>query len=79
VGAGTGMIISSKGLVLTNHHVIAGAEDLSVEVGGDGDTYDAHVVGYSIDDDIALVQIEGVSACRRSTPTTTWSRRTACS
>jgi S1-C subfamily serine protease len=61
VGAGTGMIISSKGLVLTNHHVIAGAEDLSVEVGGNGDTYDAHVLGYSIDDDVALVQIEGVS------------------
>ncbi|MET0627312.1 MAG: S1C family serine protease [Acidimicrobiia bacterium] len=61
VGAGTGMIISSKGLVLTNHHVISGAEDLSVEVGGNGDTYDAHVVGYSIADDVALVQIEGVS------------------
>ena len=61
VGAGTGMIISSNGLVLTNHHVISGSEDLQVEVGGNGDTYDAHVVGYTIDDDIALVQIEGAS------------------
>jgi S1-C subfamily serine protease len=61
VGAGTGMIISSKGLVLTNHHVISGAEELEIEVGGNGRTYDAHVVGYSIADDVALVQIEGVS------------------
>jgi S1-C subfamily serine protease len=61
VGAGTGMIISSRGLVLTNHHVISGAEDLEVEVGGNGTTYDAHVVGYSIVDDVALVKIEGVS------------------
>jgi S1-C subfamily serine protease len=61
VGAGTGMIISSNGLVLTNHHVISGARDLEVEVGGDGDTYDAHVVGYTIDDDVALVQIEDAS------------------
>jgi len=61
VGAGTGMIITSKGLVLTNHHVISGAEDLQVEVGGNGKTYDAHVVGYSITDDVALVQIEDVS------------------
>jgi S1-C subfamily serine protease len=61
VAAGTGMLISSKGLVVTNHHVISGARSLQVEVGGNGDTYDAHVVGYSIADDVALVQIEGVS------------------
>jgi len=61
VGAGTGMIISSKGLVLTNHHVISGAETVQVEVGGNGKMYDAHVVGYSIADDVALVQIEGIS------------------
>jgi S1-C subfamily serine protease len=61
VAAGTGLLISSKGLVLTNHHVISGAEEVQVEVGGDGDTYDAHVVGYAIDDDVALVQIEDVS------------------
>ncbi|HEX5587025.1 MAG TPA: S1C family serine protease [Acidimicrobiia bacterium] len=61
VGAGTGMIVSSKGLVLTNHHVIAGAEHLQVEIGGNGDMHDAHVVGYSIADDVALVQIDDVS------------------
>ncbi|MET0921488.1 MAG: trypsin-like peptidase domain-containing protein, partial [Acidimicrobiia bacterium] len=59
--AGTGLLISSKGLVLTNHHVISGAEEVQVEVGGNGKTYDAHVVGYAIDDDVALVQIEDVS------------------
>ncbi|MFI5046343.1 MAG: S1C family serine protease [Acidimicrobiia bacterium] len=59
--AGTGMLISSKGLVLTNHHVISQALQIQVEVGGNGKTYSAHVVGYSIADDVAVVQIEGVS------------------
>ena len=61
VAAGTGMLVSSKGLVVTNHHVISGAQSVQVEVGGDGDFYDAHVVGYSISDDVAVVQIEDVS------------------
>ncbi len=59
--AGTGLLVSSKGLVLTNHHVISGAEQVQVEIGGNGKSYDAHVVGYAIDDDVALVQIENVS------------------
>jgi S1-C subfamily serine protease len=59
--AGTGMLISSDGLVLTNNHVIDGATTVKVQIGGSGPTHNAHVVGYSITDDIALVQIEDVS------------------
>jgi S1-C subfamily serine protease len=68
VGAGTGMIISSNGLVLTNHHVISGARELHLEVEANGENHDAHVVGYAIDDDVALVQIEGVSGLSTIAP-----------
>ena len=44
-GAGTGMVISSSGEVLTNNHVIENAESISVEIGGDGENKDVvHVV-----------------------------------
>ena len=59
--AGTGIIISSSGEVLTNNHVIADATSIKVDIGGTGNTHDAHVVGYDVADDVALVQIDGVS------------------
>jgi S1-C subfamily serine protease len=57
--AGTGMIITSSGEVLTNNHVIDGETSLKVELPSTGQTYDAHVVGYDLTEDIALVQIDG--------------------
>src|SRR5438067_9742567 len=59
--AGTGMIISADGLVLTNNHVIEGATAIKVQIGGSGPTHSAHIVGYSVTDDVAVVQIEDVS------------------
>ncbi len=59
--AGTGMVISASGEVLTNNHVIADSTDIKVDIGGTGDTHPAHVVGYNVADDVALLQIEGVS------------------
>jgi S1-C subfamily serine protease len=59
--AGTGMVISASGEVLTNNHVIADSTDITVDIGGTGDTHPAHVVGYNVADDVALLQIEGVS------------------
>ncbi len=59
--AGTGMVLTSSGLVLTNNHVIDGATRINVQIAGSGPTYDAHVVGYDVVDDIALIQIENVS------------------
>ncbi len=55
--AGTGMIISSTGEILTNNHVIADATSIKVTIGGTGPTYDAKVVGYDVTEDVALVQI----------------------
>jgi S1-C subfamily serine protease len=59
--AGTGIVLSSDGEVLTNNHVIRGATKLSVEVGVTGESHDAHVVGYDVADDVALVKVDGVS------------------
>lgn len=59
--AGTGIVLTSSGLVLTNNHVIDGATDLRVQIAGTGAYHDAQVVGYDVADDIALVQIDGVS------------------
>jgi len=59
--AGTGMVITSTGEVLTNNHVIDGELSVSVELPSTGRTYSAHVVGYDLVEDIALVQIDGGS------------------
>ena len=58
---GTGMVISSTGEVLTNNHVISGATSVSVQIGGAGTAYQATIVGYDVTDDIAVLQISGVS------------------
>ena len=57
--AGTGMVITSTGQVLTNNHVIDGETSIKVQVPSTGNTYGAHVVGYSLTQDVALVQIDG--------------------
>jgi S1-C subfamily serine protease len=56
---GTGMIVTSGGQVLTNNHVIDGAASIRVQVGGTGSTYSAKVVGYDVNDDVALLQMQG--------------------
>lgn len=59
--AGTGMILSSSGIVLTNNHVIEGTTRLSLQVDGTGTTYTATVLGTDATDDIALLQMNGAS------------------
>lgn len=59
--AGTGMVISASGLVLTNNHVIAGTTGLTVEFAATGVTRAAKVLGYSIVDDVALIQVQNVA------------------
>jgi len=60
--AGTGIVISSNGLVLTNNHVIAQSTEVNVAIGGnDSNTHPAKVLGYDLADDVALIQIQGVS------------------
>jgi S1-C subfamily serine protease len=59
--AGTGMIISSSGLILTNNHVIAGATSISVRDVATGKVYKATVVGYDVSSDIAVLQLQNAS------------------
>ncbi|MDP9318219.1 MAG: trypsin-like peptidase domain-containing protein [Actinomycetota bacterium] len=59
--AGTGMILTASGEVLTNNHVIEGATKIKVTVVATGKTYDATVVGTDKVDDIAVLQLTGAS------------------
>lgn len=60
-GAGTGMIVSANGYILTNKHVIEGADRVTV-VRSDGTTYEnARLVGTDPLNDIAFLKIDGVS------------------
>jgi S1-C subfamily serine protease len=60
-GAGTGLVLTSSGEVLTNNHVIDGATSISVTDIGNGHTYRASVVGYDQHHDIAVLQLQGAS------------------
>lgn len=59
--AGTGMIISSSGEVLTNNHVIQGSTKITVTIAGRSQSYTAHLIAAVPTADIAVIQIEGVS------------------
>jgi S1-C subfamily serine protease len=62
--AGTGMVLTSKGEVLTNNHVIEGATSISVTDVGDGKTYGAKFVGYDRTSDVAVLQLESASGLK---------------
>ncbi|HEX4190508.1 MAG TPA: trypsin-like peptidase domain-containing protein [Marmoricola sp.] len=55
--AGTGMILSSDGTVVTNHHVVAGATSITVTDVATGKTYTARVVGADATDDVAVLKL----------------------
>ena len=59
-GAGSGFVWDDKGHVVTNHHVIAGAQRVQVQLDA-GRTYDAKVVGSAPDYDLAVVRLEQVA------------------
>ncbi len=59
--AGTGMVISPSGVVLTNNHVIQGATSISVTDVGNGKTYKGSVIGYDRTSDVAVVKLSGAS------------------
>jgi S1-C subfamily serine protease len=56
--AGTGMIISSTGEILTNNHVVTSSTSITVTVQGRSQTYTAHVVGVDQSQDVAVIQID---------------------
>lgn len=56
--AGTGVVLTSSGEVLTNNHVIEGATAVQVTDVGNGRTYAATVAGYDRSHDVALLQLQ---------------------
>ena len=60
-GAGTGIVLSPSGEVVTNNHVISGATRISVTDVGTGRRYPATVTGYDRSHDVALLQVHGAS------------------
>jgi S1-C subfamily serine protease len=59
--AGTGILISSEGIAITNNHVIADSIQIRAEIAATGRTYPAKVLGYNIIADVAVIQLEGAS------------------
>jgi S1-C subfamily serine protease len=59
--AGTGIILTSAGVVLTNFHVVDGEQGISVRITSSGATYVATEIGGDTNHDVAVLQIQGGS------------------
>ena len=59
--AGTGIVLTSSGEILTNNHVIRGSTSVRVTDLDTGHKYPAKVVGYSLNNDVAILQLQGAS------------------
>ena len=62
--AGTGMILSSNGVVLTNNHVVEGSTHLTATTVVAGKKYQATVIGVDPTDDVALIKLQGASGLK---------------
>jgi putative serine protease PepD len=60
-GAGTGMVISADGEVLTNAHVVNGATSIKVTLFGESEARDADLLGSNPSSDVAVVKIRNAS------------------
>jgi S1-C subfamily serine protease len=58
MSAGTGIVLTSDGLILTNNHVIEGSTEITVTVPSTGETYEATVVGTDARSDIAVIELD---------------------
>jgi S1-C subfamily serine protease len=59
--SGTGIVLTSDGTILTNHHVVAGSTSLKVAVAGTTKYYTADVVGYDATHDVAVIKLQDAS------------------
>jgi len=62
--AGTGIVVSPSGEILTNNHVIEGSTSVKVTDLDNGRSYRGRVVGYDITADVAVIQLKGASGLR---------------
>ncbi|MEV7972823.1 trypsin-like peptidase domain-containing protein [Cellulomonas sp. NPDC089187] len=65
--AGSGVVLTSDGLILTNNHVIEGSTAITVTIPSTGETYTATVVGTDATSDIAVLQLQGASGLTTAT------------
>lgn len=63
-GAGTGMILSEDGYVLTNYHVVEGSTEVKVTDTTSGKQYTGEVVGHDQTQDVALVKLKDASGLK---------------
>ena len=61
---GSGVIISNEGYIVTNHHVVASADEVIVTLSGDKTEYTAKIIGHDADSDLAVIKIDA----KRITP-----------
>jgi S1-C subfamily serine protease len=59
--AGTGIVLTSSGEILTNNHVIRGASTVKIVLPGVGRSYPAKVIGYDTTADVAVLEAIGAS------------------
>jgi S1-C subfamily serine protease len=57
-GAGSGFVWDTNGHIVTNYHVVRGADDLAVAFQGDTTQYDATLLGYDEDKDVAVLSVK---------------------
>ncbi|MFA7662036.1 MAG: trypsin-like peptidase domain-containing protein [Anaerovoracaceae bacterium] len=64
-GAGSGVIVASEGVIITNNHVIEGAQKITVTL-KNGESYEARLIGTDPQTDVAVIQIDetGLTAAR---------------
>lgn len=60
--AGSGFFVNAQGDILTNNHVVEGADDITIRLHGRRESYKAKVVGRAPDFDLALIRAEGLPA-----------------
>ena len=57
--------VAADGVVVTNAHVVAGQDDTSVQVGGQGERLDAQAIHFDVRNDLAVLRVPGSRASVR--------------
>ena len=65
--AGTGIVLTANGEILTNYHVVEGSTSIKVTVVSTGKAYTATVVGHDQTDDVALLQLKSAAGLTTAT------------
>ncbi len=58
-GQGSGVIVDPKGYIITNEHVVRGAERIRVSFVDDEELYDAKLIGVDVETDLAVIHVDG--------------------